>query len=781
MDFIDFQSYVIDEPASIPEPASRLSLASLSLKEDTHVPSEFVLPAISNGVLAKKDFHSKMKEYAEISLNDLHGTVISNPGSISPITVSEPKSPLQKLTTNQVLSKKINNIVNGPRYTDHGSDSEMRQILKVFEANEVNLDINYDQLLKPDFIGSLTRKSLNSKLENYMLSSHSKTLNNFQPIARRIKRLSEPLESITYVMNELDVSVDVTFKFNPVIEKLTVLKAKRLVMLKLRDSLSLTQVELDHLQNGSIDADFFQIFQKANSIKAKATYLFSNEETTAAGTALVDTVNSILQISNKRIYNYLMDFMEEYDDMCKRFGERTINDVNLIKFQSGLVYLSNDLQLFQDFLARIVTLRSKRLLDDFLSQFDMDNRKLSKPIILSAHDPVRYLGDVLAYVHSLIVNEFEFLKSLFEIRSELVTDDSILKDNMDFVTDLNLKLLNQLFNILSNTIRIRLEQIVRFEDDPLINLDIIQCLSLYQIMFTKNGIAASAQLISTLGDLETVARDKVVKSLTKFLHHLDKNQLTPTDLLPPDWFSDYLSKLCQVLSKLDKIGEKKILTKEFYDQLITEPLVNQITEYLQTWFPSAKKELSSKINLLIVQINCFDLLQSRLSISKTSIFSTKYGVEIYSNIDAKFIDSTQKLQNAMNRYLFTSTGLELYYNLFNMIFPIDSVEDDLDHEMYLSCIENPIMNLATIRENVQSKLHDYLPLAITDFQEVMLSNLVSPVVEEDIVLVCFRNFSRFYSIFQNVLLKLYPEDSESVRQILVFTPSEVITLLGIAM
>lgn len=41
-----------------------------------------------------------------------------------------------------------------------------------------------------------------------------------------------------------------------------------------------------------------------------------------------------------------------------------------------------------------------------------------RPIELHAHDPIRYLGDILAWVHQAIAAEREFVDNLFEIKSD---------------------------------------------------------------------------------------------------------------------------------------------------------------------------------------------------------------------------------------------------------------------------------------------------------------------------------------------------------------------------
>lgn len=43
---------------------------------------------------------------------------------------------------------------------------------------------------------------------------------------------------------------------------------------------------------------------------------------------------------------------------------------------------------------------------------------LPRPIEIHAHDPLRYVGDMLAWVHQSIAGEREFLESLFQAKAE---------------------------------------------------------------------------------------------------------------------------------------------------------------------------------------------------------------------------------------------------------------------------------------------------------------------------------------------------------------------------
>lgn len=43
---------------------------------------------------------------------------------------------------------------------------------------------------------------------------------------------------------------------------------------------------------------------------------------------------------------------------------------------------------------------------------------LPRPIELHAHDPTRYVGDMLAWIHQAMAGEHEFLSSLFEVKDD---------------------------------------------------------------------------------------------------------------------------------------------------------------------------------------------------------------------------------------------------------------------------------------------------------------------------------------------------------------------------
>ncbi|KAM3160824.1 Conserved oligomeric Golgi complex subunit 6 [Lachancea thermotolerans] len=812
MDFLDYQTFALDEANAkdydLPEPASRLPIKSQQSSKD--LDKDFSMPRLANAELdaeGTESLQDKMQKYASLSLSALslkrlppqssmENPVVSQGTSLGEKTLEQLIQNGEKTidNTDALLSKRLSRILDAHHRNTLQSDTQLRRSFKVLEDNQDRLHFNSKALVRPDFVGSLARNSLRSNLESELLKSHLMILDDIQPIVRRIKRLSEPVQNIHQVGDALlkqgEMAHDETKTYMDTVyilqNALLKHRLKKRILVMLRDKLTLNQVEEDALINSNVGPEFFEVMKKLMRLKETATYLLALPNP-KAGTVLMEQTNAKIEKANKRIFNYLVDFLYDLQSASKTFGERAFssNDKPLITFQQGMLYLSNDLPIFNEFIKRVVKARSQIVLDDFLSQFDVSSAKASRPIIISAHDPVRYLGDVLAHVHSLIVDEADFMDSMFKFQNWNIQDTptSILQENREFLNGLSTSLLNETFGPVENSIRIRLEQIIRFEDDPIINFEIYELLALYQMMFIKYGLRPDSNLILQLVNLRNTSSSKILTGLTKILDDANITQNLEKELLPAEWLVKYLAKLCEFLTKFEKSGSVKdsetLIDSNFLKEALACLITEKLPEYHKSKFPQARKEKEVKKHLLLSEINCIDLIKTRMLPYRETIFSKGDRHLVYENIDSHLQASTKSLISLETKSLLEKLGLDLYSNLFNMIFPVESVQDELDYDMYLPVLENPIMQRDTIRSNVHIKLNDFLPILLSDIQDNLLFHIVSPKIADHISTECLSCLSKFYKVFRQVLLKLYPENHEDIDTILNFSEEEFDTLIGL--
>ncbi|CAR25034.1 Golgi transport complex subunit COG6 [Lachancea thermotolerans CBS 6340] len=812
MDFLDYQTFALDEANAkdydLPEPASRLPIKSQQSSKD--LDKDFSMPRLANAELdaeGTENLQDKMQKYASLSLSALslkrlppqssmENPVVSQGTSLGEKTLEQLVQNGEKTidNTDALLSKRLSRILDAHHRNTLQCDTQLRRSFKVLEDNQDRLHFNSKTLVRPDFVGSLARNSLRSNLESELLKSHLMILDDIQPIVRRIKRLSEPVQNIHQMGDALlkqgEMAHDETKTYMDTVyilqNALLKHRLKKRILVMLRDKLTLNQVEEDALINSNVGPEFFEVMKKLMRLKETATYLLALPNP-KAGTVLMEQTNAKIEKANKRIFNYLVDFLYDLQSASKTFGERAFssNDKPLITFQQGMLYLSNDLPIFNEFIKRVVKARSQIVLDDFLSQFDVSSAKASRPIIISAHDPVRYLGDVLAHVHSLIVDEADFMDSMFKFQNWNIQDTptSILQENREFLNGLSISLLNETFGPVENSIRIRLEQIIRFEDDPIINFEIYELLALYQMMFIKYGLRPDSNLILQLINLRNTSSSKILTGLTKILDDANITQNLEKELLPAEWLVKYLAKLCELLTKFEKSGSVKdsetLIDSNFLKEALACLITEKLPEYHKSKFPQARKEKEVKKHLLLSEINCIDLIKTRMLPYRETIFSKGDRHLVYENIDSHLQASTKSLIGLETKSLLEKLGLDLYSNLFNMIFPVESVQDELDYDMYLPVLENPIMQRDTIRSNVHIKLNDFLPILLSDIQDNLLFHIVSPKIADHISTECLSCLSKFYKVFRQVLLKLYPENHEDIDTILNFSEEEFDTLIGL--
>lgn len=828
MDFIDYQAYtVIDSSVEessttqLPEPSSTLNISTF--RNDQQAQNEtFELPHFQNSELAennssKSNLYDRMAEYATLSIDSLkvNGSKPRAPqqqklGNITQFneptkaTLSNPdisqflaeKKSSNTDFTDIVLSKKLSTVLTDYILTNYQTRTQLRKSLHLLEENEDTLLLDEEKLIQSGYIGTLARKTLRSDIENELLKEHLVVLEEFRPIARRIKRLSSSVQNIKLLGENIlkketpdendNKPID---KINDLRSELDSMRMRKKLLSSMQDHFTLSQIEDELILSGPIDEEFFKIVNKLMAIKEHSTLLLSLQDP-RAGNSLLRKLNDLLKFVNRKIFNYLVDFLYSYESNSTSFSEKAFapNENVLELFQKALIYLSNDLEYFNEFLKKVTTVRSKIVLDEFLSLFDFD-AKDSRPITLSAHDPLRYIGDVLANVHSSIANEADFVKSLFKFQDKQIDDApvTILLQNKEFLNGLDLKLLNEAVQSLSTSCRIRVEQIVRFEEDPVTNLEIVRLLELYQLMFERKGISLQSSLVSSLEVLEEISKGKITEYFTKVI-----NKVSPTDnksmndSMPPEWLSDYINKLVELFEAYDRGNvsdsdeEKPIISGSFLSKVVEEPIQAKLIKMIQNEFPLARKSDETRYLLLTMQINCFDLVKSRFSPFATTIFALdEESSRIFKKIDDKLKEFINRMLELQEKLLFQNTGMGLYYNLFNMIFPVSSIQDELDYDMYLSLMDNPLMKLDTIKSKVHDPLNEYLPQALNDLQGNLLFRLTSPIIADEISETCFKNLSQFYINFRRILVHLYPDRKEDIEDILNFSEEEFETLVGI--
>lgn len=638
-------------------------------------------------------------------------------------------------------------------------------------------------LLEKSNYGKISRDFLqleNNRLQLEKLDSFLNTYSEINDVlvksTNNMKLFSELNDEInaykTNLLSETDLKA-----FNTQIREIQHDKLQLKVLKNLQKLFSLSPLEQHILYNEStVNEETIKIIDKLQKIKQRCIYMGNCSN-------LQHKVENGLQYGLRKLYNYLISSLNEIF-----LNEMIINRKNhktIAEFQMQIYYLSeNDLELYHNFINKFVDIEYKKITSSFLNQFDLTSKDNSNPIYLNIDEPTRYLGDVLAYVHSLILNEYDFIESLF-VKGKNPSMGKIFDD-------LDVKLLDDIFNKFNNLVKIRLEQVVKFEEDSSVLIQCVQVLSFYKMMFLRSKLSEDNLIIQLLCNLLRYCDDVIIYSTEAYLNdklnYKNVKDLSNLDLQPPDWLLQYLHKLSVILSNFDDFNTIDIFDitffKKFDKTLIEKPLIFQLNEQLSLTYPSklTNKDLNIKIASLILKCNCLDLINSRLLLPFNHTFfqdETNERTAFY-KLENDFKECIDALKELTLRILLKNLEIYDYYNLLNMIFPINEVKSELDYEMYYSISDTSIFTLDAIEKGVKINFEEQLPLLMTNLESQLVLNLLSsPLITNEILNDSFKKFFKFYKTFHNILKLVFPKDLERLNTIFKYTDDEVYTILGL--
>lgn len=222
--------------------------------------------------------------------------------------------------------------------------------------------------------------------------------------------------------------------------------------------------------------------------------------------------------------------------------------------------------LFQSCLDFFAEARQHVLVDMFYSALtgsdnNSDGDGATKPIEYHSHDPLRYVGDMLAWTHAASVSEREALENLAiadgdeisrGIREGTTSEpwsgiDSEAFDGRRALKELVCRNLASVIQVL----RQRIEQVIQNQEDPVLTYKFVNLLSFYRVTFTKL-LGSERILLENLGALEEFAFNQFQTIMVENVRFVQAdNGRAPPDLRPPGFLIEALDHLKMLIKSFD--------------------------------------------------------------------------------------------------------------------------------------------------------------------------------------------------------------------------------------
>lgn len=476
------------------------------------------------------------------------------------------------------------------------------------------------------------------------------------------------------------------------------------------------------LTSEPVDERFFTTLSKAKKINKDCELLLGFESQTLG-----------LEITEQTSKNVNLAFQKLYRWIQREFKTLNLENPQIrSSIRRALRVLAERPSLFQSCLDFFAEAREHILSDAFHTALTGASHSGAedpsvKPIELVAHDLLRYVGDMLAWMHSAAVGEREALEVFFVSEGGEIAKDiqagrenevwRLAADESDDVREFDaVAALNELVDRdMSGAVRIlrqRAEQVVHANEDTILAYKLVNLLNFYRETFNRL-LSGKSVLVETLGNLESEAmrqfrslmRDHIAAIQGDFQH-------TPADLGPPDFLRDALDQLNAIMKTYDTS-----LTSSSDREADFQPILAEALDPFIEGCLNVGKRIEFPDNSTFL-INCLEM--ARDTISRFDFTQKKTG-QLKGRVDVE----ARKLIESQYIFLRTDSGLD---ELMDALLPLRDTKEDIAKVKTLEAVRPLALTAAS------QALDDFLPSALMDAMEnlhhLMDAKLAADVTEE---------------------------------------------------
>lgn len=486
-----------------------------------------------------------------------------------------------------------------------------------------------------------------------------------------------------------------------------------------------------------VDDRFFSVLDRAKRIQVDCEILLGAENQ-RLGQEIMDQTTKNINGAFQKLYRWIQ----------KEFKALNLENPQISSsIRRALRVLAERPSLFQSCLDFFAEAREHVLSDAFYSaltgsKVDGDEDKSIKPINLVAHDPLRYIGDMLAWTHSATVSEREALESMFISEGdEIAKGIQAGRDNElwsryaeEEVPVFNaIKALNDLVDKdiagIAQVLRQKIAQVVQSHEETILAYKIANLLNFYRITFSKL-LGDGSALLDTLKSLEEASLRQFQSLIgdTNAALQSESHQVS-RDLSPPDFLQDGLKQLSALMKTYDSSFSVAPSREEEFRPVLKAALEPYIaaTDAMAVSLAIPEKQIFS--------INCWLSAKTVLS-----IFS--FTAEHVSHLQEKTQLSSAELVEYQYSFFLQSSGISA---VIQAIRNNTGLDDDL---LSTEAFKPQVLTSAS------QILDDFLPSGLMDAME-NLKHLQSATLAREIT---EEAADRFCEDFETVEEKLVAVD-----------------------
>ncbi|XP_015930993.1 conserved oligomeric Golgi complex subunit 6 [Parasteatoda tepidariorum] len=496
------------------------------------------------------------------------------------------------------LSRKLNKLLEARLDSDKETLDALRDLSTFFTENNIE-----------------NRRNLRSEIEKRSLRVNEEFLDSFRDMKEALDDFYEDVMAMNdccgEMMNRLQTTKSQT---HDLINETTKLQAESQ---KIQMKQEVTQAFLDtfHLKSeevkvlrgtrdGNLDENFFKALVRVKTIHNNCKVLLRSSQQTA-GIEIMESMALQQEAAYERLYRWTQ-------------SECRLLNIDSPELNPLLCQAMESLQdrpiLFQYSLDEYATARRAAVVRSFIDALTRGGVSgTPKPIEMHSHDPLRYVGDMLAWLHQATASEKEVLETVLkkctckDLSKEIQTSLSHITEG------------------LCRPLKVRVEQVIVSEQGAVTLFKLGSVLKFY-LHTIRQVMTSEAALLTTLEEMLTLSQKMFYNSLSCHCNRiLEKIDLPPADLGPPEGLKQTLTLLREVLSCQDAC----LVTIDDRQKDVPQILTAVIEPLLQMCHVSASKLASADMAAYLA--NCIYLIHSSLMLFE---YTDKYLEMLQAQMDA---------------------------------------------------------------------------------------------------------------------------------------------------
>jgi len=391
------------------------------------------------------------------------------------------------------------------------------------------------------------RRRLRTSLEKKDWSLMDELTESFQGVVSELEKVTDAISSLQNECKEVGAKLSKAEEETNALVELTREKQARIQVVEAKEKIVNTFLQRFHLspeENALLESlesddcvlsdELFKVFDRIEQIREDCKSLMKQYHQ-SAGLDIMERLGRRLETGYERVYRWVQKHSKTLEVHMEEVG------VDSTLFRKALRILRNRSVYYRHCVQEIGATRRVVIVRRFIQALTRGDGGSKRPIEIHAHDPVRYVSDMVAWVHQAVATEKEFSSAL--LYKELGELERSTHDQKKDV----IELIDRVMEGLCTPLDVRVSQAL------LSNMDIVTRYKLANVLDFYTTTIGS--LVGTESRLESTLHELRTKSYKKFFSQLrittDRLVKLPppytVGLTPPIPFKELLQKLEKIL------------------------------------------------------------------------------------------------------------------------------------------------------------------------------------------------------------------------------------------